>query len=68
MSWVTILLLVFGGALAVEGLGWAVAPDGMRNAYDEMLRMLDPQRLSMIGLICFTLGILMIVAGIRMAA
>ena len=64
MSGWTILLLVFGGALAIEGIGWAAAPDAMRRAYEEVMETLDPQRLSMIGLVCAAIGLLMITLGI----
>lgn len=66
MSAITVLLLVFGGALAVEGLGWAIAPDAMRRAYAEVMLMLDSQRLSRLGLLCTALGLLMIWIGVRL--
>lgn len=65
MSLATVLLLVFGGALAVEGIGWALAPDAMRRAYAEAMAMLDPQRLSRLGFLCTALGLLMIWIGVR---
>lgn len=66
MSAATVILLVFGGALAVEGIGWAMAPDAMRRAYEEAMSMLDPQRLSRLGLLCAALGLLMIWIGVRL--
>ncbi|GHA83015.1 hypothetical protein GCM10009069_02850 [Algimonas arctica] len=66
MSAATVLLLVFGGALAVEGLGWALAPDAMRRASAEAMAMLDSQRLSRLGLLCTALGLLMIWIGVRL--
>jgi uncharacterized protein YjeT (DUF2065 family) len=66
MSAATVLLLVFGGALAVEGLGWALAPDAMRRAYAEAMAMLDSQRLSRLGMLCTALGLLMIWIGVRL--
>lgn len=68
MGWGTITLLVIGGALALEGLGWAIAPDGMRRAYEEAISNLDTKQLSTLGLLCTALGVLLIVAGIRLAA
>lgn len=65
MNLATVLLLVFGGALAVEGIGWALAPDAMRRAYAEAMAMLDPQRLSRIGFLCTAMGLLMIWIGVR---
>lgn len=62
----TILLLVFGGALAVEGLGWAIAPDAMRRAYEEAMQMLDSQRLSRLGILCTAMGLLLIWVGVRL--
>ncbi|MEM7730899.1 MAG: DUF2065 domain-containing protein [Pseudomonadota bacterium] len=66
MSFATILLLVFGGALAVEGLGWALAPDAMRRSYEQAMSMLDPKGLSSLGLLSTALGLLMIWIGIRL--
>lgn len=68
MSIATVLLLVFGGALAVEGIGWALAPDAMRRAYAEAMAMLDSNRLSRLGLLCTALGLLMIWIGVRLHA
>lgn len=66
MNVATVLLLVFGGALAVEGIGWAIAPDAMRRAYAEAMAMLDAQRLSRLGLLCTAMGLLMILIGVRL--
>jgi uncharacterized protein YjeT (DUF2065 family) len=66
VSLLTILCLVFGGALAVEGLAWAIAPDRMRSAYDELMSMLDPKSLATIGLLSAAMGLLMIWIGIRL--
>lgn len=66
MSLATVLLLVFGGALAVEGIGWALAPDAMRRAYAEAMAMLDARRLSRLGLLCTAMGLLMIWMGVRL--
>lgn len=65
MSLITILLLVFGGALAVEGIGWAVAPESMKRAYDEVISRLDPKSLSNVGLLSAALGLLLIWIAIR---
>lgn len=68
MGWGTVLLLVLGGALAVEGIGWAIAPDAMRRAYEEAMSVFDTPTLSKLGLLCTALGLLMIFVGIRMHA
>ncbi|MEL6686563.1 MAG: DUF2065 family protein [Pseudomonadota bacterium] len=65
MSLLTILLLIFGGALAVEGIGWAVAPDAMKRAYDQAISSLDPKSLSNVGLLSAALGLLLIWIAIR---
>jgi uncharacterized protein YjeT (DUF2065 family) len=65
MSLATVLLLVFGGALAVEGIGWALGPDAMRRAYADAMAKLDRQRLSRLGLLCTAMGLLMIWIGVR---
>ncbi|MGB3456790.1 MAG: DUF2065 family protein [Litorimonas sp.] len=66
MSFGTVLLLVFGGALAVEGIAWALAPDAMRRSYDQAMSMLDPKGLSSLGLLSAALGLLMVWIGIRL--
>lgn len=66
MSWGTILFLVLGGALAVEGIGWAIAPDAMRRAYEEAMSMFDSPTLSKLGLLCTALGLLLIFVAVRL--
>lgn len=66
MSLLTILLLVFGGALAVEGIGWAIAPDAMKRAYDQVISSLDTRSLSNVGLLSAALGLLLIWIAIRL--
>jgi uncharacterized protein YjeT (DUF2065 family) len=66
MNAVTVILLVFGGALAVEGIGWALGPDARRRTYEEAMSKLDSQSLSKLGLLCTVLGLLMIWVGIRL--
>lgn len=68
MGWGTVTLLVIGGALALEGIGWAIAPDGMRRAYEEAMANLDSRQLSTLGMLCTAMGILLIVAGVRFAS
>ncbi|WP_298911816.1 DUF2065 family protein [uncultured Algimonas sp.] len=66
MSVATVLLLVFGGALAIEGIAWALAPDAMRRAYDQAMSMLDGRSLANMGLLSAALGLLLIWIGIRL--
>ena len=66
MSLLTILLLVFGGALAVEGIGWAIAPEAMKRAYDQVISSLDGRSLSNVGLLSAALGLLLIWIAIRL--
>lgn len=68
MGWGSITLLIIGGALALEGIGWAIAPDGMRRAYEEAISNLDARQLSTLGLLSTALGGLLIIAGVRLAA
>ncbi|MGB6230476.1 MAG: DUF2065 family protein [Litorimonas sp.] len=65
MDWITIALLTLGGAMLFEGLGWALAPDAMRRAYDEMTERLGRTGMVQVGGLCAALGLLMIVAAIR---
>lgn len=67
MSIATLLLLVFGGALAVEGIAWAIAPDAMRRSYEQMMSMLDARSLANVGLLSAALGCLLIWIGIRLS-
>lgn len=68
MNWGTVFLLTLGGAFAFEGLGWALAPEAMKRAYAQAIAMLDNRRLSVFGLLTFGLGLVLIVAGIRLAS
>ena len=60
-------LLVLGGALAVEGFGWAVAPDGMRDAYRALVERFNTRQLGLIGLGSLCVGLACIVWAVSLA-
>ena len=66
MSWGTIALLTLGGALLFEGLGWALAPDGMKRAYEDAIARLGKRELTQVGGLCAAMGLLLIVIGVRL--
>ena len=66
MTIATLLLLVFGGALAVEGFAWAFSASAMRRLYDEMIHSVDDRTLSLFGLISLFIGLVMILIAVRL--
>ena len=66
MTIASMALLVLGGALAVEGFGWAVAPDGMRDAYRALVERLDKRQLGLIGLLSLCSGLACIVLAVAL--
>ena len=68
MGWGTITLLMLGGALVFEGIGWAVAPDFMRRSYEEAIASLDSRQLSTLGLLSTALGGLLVIIALRLLA
>lgn len=67
MGWGVILLLTFGGALMFEGIGWALVPDAMKQAYREAIEVLDNRQLSTFGLVSLAIGLILVVIGVRLA-
>jgi len=63
----TIIAVAIGGALALEGVIWAVFPSQMRRAYQESLAQLDDKSLHMGGLICVLIGVLVVGAAVKLA-
>ena len=55
----TILLIAFGGALAIEGAVWAIVPSVIRKSYTEMFAMGDAA-LHRAGLFSVAIGSAMI--------
>lgn len=67
MGWGIILLLTLGGALAFEGIGWALAPEQMKQAYREAIERLDNRQLSLFGMVSLAIGLILIVVAIRLS-
>lgn len=67
MSLGVIILIAFGGAMALEGFVWAVFPAQMRRAYEQSLRMIDDKSLHVSGLVCVAVGVLLIGLAVKLA-
>jgi len=61
-----IILLTFGGTLAIEGVLWAVFPAQMREMYKQMMVMPD-SILHRAGLVSVAVGIALLFAGIKLS-
>lgn len=62
----TVILIALGGAFAVEGVGWAVAPRMMRESYSEFFAMGDTV-LHRVGLFSVASGTALIVWAFKSA-
>lgn len=67
MSWMTILLIATGGALALEGAAWAIFPTQMRQIYQQAFAAGD-RMLHMSGLVSVAIGVALIVWAVKAAA
>lgn len=67
MNLATVSLLAIGGAFALEGAIWAIYPSQMREMYRQIFAMPDGT-LHKAGLFSVALGVVMIVAGIKISA
>lgn len=67
MSLGVIILIAFGGALALEGFVWAVFPAQMRRAYEQSLRLVNDKSLHVSGLFCVAFGVLLIGLAVKLA-
>jgi len=64
MSWVTILIIAFGGMLAIEGAVWAIFPSQMRRMYREAMSA-DDRALHISGLVSVAIGVVMIMMAVK---
>ena len=64
MTALQILLLTLGGALAYEGLGWALAPQALRDVYSRMMEEMDDRQLGLAGLLSLLAGLFCIVLAV----
>ena len=61
-----ILLIAFGGALALEGAVWAIFPGGLRRAYQEFLAQADERDLHITGAISVFVGVCLLLFGVSL--
>lgn len=66
MGWGTVLMIACGGALAIEGAAWAIAPRAMRESYAEIFAMGDTI-LHRVGLVSVMIGCVMIFGAVKAA-
>jgi len=67
MDILTVSLIAMGGALALEGAAWAIAPRAMRESYSQMFAMGDDM-LHKAGLFSVAFGVIMIAAAVKMSS
>lgn len=60
-------MIAIGGALAFEGVLWAVFPSQMRRMYHEALSQMDDKALHIGGLVSVMLGVIMVGAAVKLA-
>ena len=63
----TIITVAIGGALALEGVIWAIFPSQMRRMYQETLSQLDDKSLHIGGLISVMAGVLLVGFAVKLA-
>ena len=63
----TIIAVAIGGALAFEGVIWAIFPSQMRRMYQEAFSQLDDKALHIGGLISVLFGVLLVGAAVKLA-
>ena len=63
----TIIAVAIGGALAFEGVIWAIFPSQTRRMYQEALSQMDDKALHIGGLISVLLGVLLVGTAVKLA-
>jgi len=63
----TIIAVAIGGALAFEGMIWAIFPAQSRRMYQEAMSQLDDKSLHIGGLISVLIGVLIIGTAVKLA-
>lgn len=66
MNFTAILLIAFGGALAIEGAAWAIFPGGLRRLYQEMISQMGERDLHISGLASVFTGIILLLIGVNL--
>ena len=64
MSFVAILLFIFGGFLAVEGALWAIGPRTMTRIYLEVLERYNENGIALSGLASMFMGLTLIIIAV----
>lgn len=67
MSFGTILMIAIGGALAFEGVIWAIFPSQTRRMYQETMSQLDDRSLHIGGLVSVMFGVLLVGMAVKLA-
>ncbi|MDA8708505.1 DUF2065 domain-containing protein [Hellea sp.] len=62
----TIIAVAIGGALAFEGVIWAIFPSQTRRMYQEALSQMDDKALHIGGLISVLLGVLLVGTAVKL--
>lgn len=67
MSFMTVMLIATGGALALEGAAWAIFPSQMRHVYQQAFAAGD-RILHISGLVSVAIGVGLIVWAVKVGA
>jgi len=68
MSLGVIMLVAIGGALAFEGVLWAIVPGGVRQIYKQAFAQMSDRDLHLTGLFSVAIGVGLIVFAVKMAS
>lgn len=61
-----IAMIAIGGALAFEGVLWAIFPSQTRRIYEEALSQMDDKALHIGGLVSVMLGVILVGAAVKL--
>lgn len=67
MSFMTVMLIATGGALALEGAAWAIFPSQMREIYQQAFAAGD-RILHLSGLVSVAIGVTLIMWAVKAAS
>ena len=68
MSLGLVLLIALGGALAFEGVVWAIFPSQARRGYAQMMAQMSDRDLHRGGLVCVALGVALLAFALNVAS
>jgi uncharacterized protein YjeT (DUF2065 family) len=66
MTITAIMLIAFGGALAIEGAAWAIFPGGLRRLYQDMFSQMGERDLHISGLVSVFIGMILLFVGVNL--